>query len=190
MATRRYPKLVQATRGALKCRDWPGREDIYNEAVQLGQFRPIRLESASSMFDLIALVCAGLFAGAALYVSFVEHPARVACGTELALKEFGPSYHRGAIMQASLAILGVIAAVVGWLLTSGVLELVGGLVLGALVPYTLVVIMPTNKRLLDARLDARSPEASELLHRWGQLHAVRSAGGTVAFLLLLAHLVG
>lgn len=43
--------------------------------------------------------------------------------------------------------------------------LVGGLVLGALVPFTLIVIMPTNKRLLDARLDAASDEATTLLRR-------------------------
>jgi hypothetical protein len=141
------------------------------------------------MFELIAIVCAGLFAGAALYVSFVEHPARVACGTELALKEFGPSYHRGAIMQAALAIVGLMAALGAWLLTDSVMELVGGILLGAIVPYTLVVILPTNKRLLDARLDPRSAEAAELLLRWGQLHAVRTAGGMLAFLLLLAHLV-
>lgn len=140
------------------------------------------------MLELIAIVCAGVFAGAALYVSFVEHPARVACGTELAVKEFGPSYHRGAIMQASLAIAGLIAAVAAWLSTNSMLDLAGGLVLGALVPYTLIVILPTNKRLLDPHLDARSPEAAALLHRWGQLHAVRTAGGVVAFLLLLAHL--
>lgn len=141
------------------------------------------------MFQLIAIVCSGLFAGAALYVSFVEHPARVACGTELALKEFAPSYHRGAIMQASLAIAGLLAAIGGWLLTNSMIELVGGLLLGALVPFTLIVILPTNKRLLDPRLDPRSPEAAELLRRWGRLHAVRSAAGTIAFLLLLADIV-
>ncbi len=81
------------------------------------------------------------------------------------------------------------AALGGWLLTNSMIELAGGLLLGALVPYTLVVIFPTNKRLLDARLDPGSPEAAELLHRWGRLHAVRSVGGTLAFLLLLAHLV-
>ncbi len=28
-----------------------------------------------------AMLCAGLFAGAALYISFVEHPTRMLCGT-------------------------------------------------------------------------------------------------------------
>ena len=54
-------------------------------------------------FLIIATLAAGIFAGAAIYVSTVEHPARVSCGTEIALREFAPSYRRGSIMQASLA---------------------------------------------------------------------------------------
>jgi hypothetical protein len=55
----------------------------------------------------MAAVAAGLFAGAAIYVTAVEHPARLSCGPELALREFAPSYKRGTIMQASLAVWGV-----------------------------------------------------------------------------------
>ena len=58
------------------------------------------------LLDLIALLCIGLFAGAALYVTLVEHPARLGCGPALAIAEFGPSYRRGAVMQASLAAVG------------------------------------------------------------------------------------
>ena len=61
------------------------------------------------LFATIALLCAGLFAGAAAYVTFVEHPARVSVGTAEAIAEFRPSYRRGAVMQASLAIAGLVA---------------------------------------------------------------------------------
>src|SRR6476661_6980506 len=50
------------------------------------------------LLDLIALLCTGLFAGAALYVTLVEHPARLRCGPALAIAEFGPSYRRGAVI--------------------------------------------------------------------------------------------
>ena len=53
------------------------------------------------LFELLATWCAGLFAGAAIYITFVEHPARLECGTELAATEFGPSYRRATLMQAS-----------------------------------------------------------------------------------------
>jgi uncharacterized membrane protein len=53
----------------------------------------------------------------------------------------------------------------------------------------LLVILPTNKRLLDPALDRRSQLASDLLSRWARLHAVRSIlslGAFVLFVCLLA----
>ena len=140
------------------------------------------------LFELIATLCAGLFAGAAIYITLVEHPARMECGTELAATEFGPSYRRATLMQASLAAVGLAAALVAWIQGRGLLVLVGGLMLGAVIPFTLLVILPTNKRLLDSGLDRRSAEAAELLERWGRLHAVRSVLSGLAFGLLVWHL--
>jgi hypothetical protein len=51
-------------------------------------------------FEFVALLPATLFAGAAIYVTLVEYPARMQCGTELAATVFGPSYRRAAVMQA------------------------------------------------------------------------------------------
>jgi hypothetical protein len=138
------------------------------------------------LFTVLATLCAGLFAGAAIYISLVEHPARLECGTELAVAEFVPSYRRATIMQASLAALGLVAAVVARVQEGGGgVVLLGGALLGSVIPFTLRVISPTNKRLLDAQLDRRSPETAALLARWGQLHAVRSLVSAVAFGLLL-----
>lgn len=142
------------------------------------------------LFDLIATLCAGLFAGAAIYISLVEHPARLECGTEVAVTEFHPSYRRAAVMQASLAAVGFPAAVMAWFQGRGLLVLAGGLLLGAVIPFTLLIIFPTNKRLLDPGLDRRSAEAAALLDRWGQLHAVRSVLSGLAFGLLVWHLAG
>lgn len=136
-------------------------------------------------FAILATACAGFFAGAAVYITAVEHPARLACGTALAIRQFAPSYRRATVMQASLAVAGLLTALVAWWRTGHVALLVGGLLLGAVVPFTLVVILPTNNRLLAPGLDPDSLEASRLLHRWGQLHAVRSVMGTLAFATLL-----
>jgi uncharacterized membrane protein len=137
------------------------------------------------LFELLATMCAGLFAGAAIYITFVEHPARLECGTELATTVFGPSYRRATLMQASLAAVGLLAALVAWAQGRGVGVLIGGLLLGAVIPFTLVVILPTNKRLLDPGLDRGSAEAAALLARWGRLHAVRSLMSALAFVVLL-----
>jgi uncharacterized membrane protein len=140
------------------------------------------------VFEVIATLFASLFAGAAMYITLVEHPARLECGTELAVTEFAHSYHRAAVMQASLAAVGFPAAFMAWVQGRGLLVLVGGLLLGAVIPFTLLIIFPTNKRLLDPALDRRSAEATELLDRWGRLHAVRTVLGLLASGLLLMHL--
>jgi hypothetical protein len=59
------------------------------------------------------------------------------------------------------------------------------LLLGAVVPFTLIVILPTNNRLLDPSLDPRSARAAELLARWGRLHMTRSGLSSAAFVLFL-----
>jgi len=137
------------------------------------------------IFGVIATVCAGLFAGAAVYVSAVEHPARLSCGAALALREFAPSYRRGTVMQASLAVVGLAASIVAWWQAGRIEFLIGGVLLGAVVPFTLVVILPTNHRLLAADLDPNSADAKRLLQRWGALHAVRSVLGALAFATLI-----
>ncbi len=142
------------------------------------------------LLDLVTLLSLGLFAGAALYVTLVEHPARLRCGTALAIAEFGPSYRRGAVMQASLAAVGCLVGVADWARGHGVLPLAAGLLMAAVIAFTLVVILPTNKRLLDPALDSGSAEAATLLARWGRLHGVRTVLGGVALLLIGLHLVG
>ena len=139
---------------------------------------------------IVATACAGLFAGAAIYITAVEHPARLASGTEVALKEFAPSYHRATMMQASLAIVGCASGLwAGWALRD-LLVTIGAVCLGAVVPFTLIVILPTNQRLVDPALDPRDPLAGALLVRWGRLHAVRSVLSALAFGLLLMRVSG
>ena len=138
------------------------------------------------ILELLATLAAGLFSGAAIYINLVEHPARRQCGTALAVTQFAPSYHRAAVTQASLAIVGSVSAVAAWLMGSGLSWLTGGLLLAAVVPFTLIVIFPTNKQLLDPALDKDSLLAGQLLTRWGRLHAVRSLLSLVAFLLFLS----
>ena len=63
--------------------------------------------------------------------------------------------------------------------------MVAGVLLGSVIPFTLIVILPTNKQLLSPALDRGSAEAERLLARWGRLHAVRSILSGIALLLLL-----
>ncbi len=137
----------------------------------------------------IATATAGLFAGAALYASLVEHPARVGCGPMMAVAQFRLSYPRGAALQAPLAVVGGLAGIGAWLAGAAGGWLVAGLLLGLVVPYTLVAIMPTNHRLLDRSFEPDTPEAERLLRRWGHLHLVRTILSLLTFGWMLRLLI-
>jgi hypothetical protein len=57
--------------------------------------------------------------------------------------------------------------------------------LGSVIPFTLIAILPTNKQLLRPTLDKHCAQTGELLAHWGRLHAVRSALSGAALLLFL-----
>src|SRR6266700_5631734 len=135
--------------------------------------------------EFVAVLACGLFTGAALYVSLVEHPARMECGVELATAQFPPSYRRGTIMQVTLAAVCLLSSIAAWLAGATFWWVVAGVLLVSVIPFTLIVILPTNKQLLSPTLDRRSAQAGQLLTRWGRLHAVRSALSAFALLLFL-----
>jgi Domain of unknown function (DUF1772) len=139
-------------------------------------------------FQLVAILTATLFSGAAIYVNLVEHPARMECGTEFAASVFGPSYRRAAVMQAILALAATVGGIGAWFMDARVAWLVGAALIFMVVPFTLIAIRPTNRQLLDPTLDRTSEEARRLLQRWGKLHAVRSIlalAASVVFLWLV-----
>jgi hypothetical protein len=135
--------------------------------------------------ELFATLAAGLFSGASIYINLVEHPARVQCGTATALAQFAPSYKRATLMQATLAATGSVAGLAACLLGAGIQWLIGAILLGLVIPFTFLAILPTNRRLLSPALAADSPEATQLLLRWAQVHAVRSILSFSSFLVFL-----
>jgi hypothetical protein len=65
--------------------------------------------------EFISVLACALFTGAAVYITFVEHPARMQCGVELAATEFAPSYRRATVMQATCAAVGLLSSLAAWL---------------------------------------------------------------------------
>ena len=124
--------------------------------------------------EFLATYSGALFAGAALYINVAEHPARMGLGTRMAALQWAPSYRRATWLQAPLALLSLISGVSAWLLGAGTPWLIGAVLIGAVVPFTFAVIMPTNNALLATDRDLESKETRELLVRWGRLHAVRT----------------
>ncbi len=92
--------------------------------------------------QLFATLCCTLFTGAAIYISLVEHPARMGCDTKTAATVWAPSYKRGTMMQAPLAVLSFLSGVMASLLGGGIMWLVGAVLIGSVVPFTFIEIMP------------------------------------------------
>ncbi|MDK1378330.1 MULTISPECIES: DUF1772 domain-containing protein [unclassified Sinorhizobium] len=143
------------------------------------------------MFGLLALLTASVFFGAAIYINVAEQPARLGLDDRSALAEWGPAYRRGFEMQASLAVVSGLLGAAAWWQTGNPLWGLGAAVIILNWPYTLLVVMPVNRRLEATRPEEANDETRALLMRWGKLHAGRSALGAIAAAIyLLAALRG
>jgi uncharacterized membrane protein len=137
-------------------------------------------------FQFVAILAATLFSGAAIYINLAEHPARMECGTEFAVTVFGPSYRRAAVLQVILALTATIAGLGAWFTGGPSSWLAGASLIFAVIPFTLIAILPTNRKLLDPTLNRSSQATRRLLQRWGRLHAVRSILALAASAIFLS----
>lgn len=134
---------------------------------------------------LLALTVAAAFTGAAIYVSVAEQPARLRLEDRALLQEWQPSYKRGTAMQASIAMAACILGVLAWWQTGNLAYLAGAVAIILAWPWTLVVMMPTNRLLEAMDAAAPKPEARALIVKWGKLHLVRVTLGVLATLAFL-----
>jgi hypothetical protein len=137
------------------------------------------------MFGLLALLTASIFFGAAIYINVAEQPARLGLDDRAALAQWGPAYRRGFEMQASLALVSGLLGAAAWWQTGNPLWGAGAAIIILNWPYTMLVIMPVNRRLEATRPEEAGEETRDLLLRWGKLHAGRSALGAIAAAIFL-----
>ncbi len=142
-----------------------------------------------AFMEFLAMLCCAIFTGAAIYINTVEHPARMSCGVKVALLEWAPSYKRATVMQASLAVLGFVFSTIAWFMGANISVLVAGILLVLVAPFTLIVIMPTNNRLLALNAEKDAQEALMLLNRWNKLHMLRSALSLVSLIIFLVQVL-
>lgn len=133
------------------------------------------------MFSLLGLIAAALFTGAALYINVAEQPARLTLDEPNMLRQWKPAYARGYVMQSSLAILGGVCGAIACVVSGSLFAALGAGFMLANWPFTLVVIMPVNKKLKAIPEEAAAQSgARALIVKWAGLHAVRTVFGAIA----------
>jgi hypothetical protein len=133
----------------------------------------------------LALVVAAMFAGAAVYVSACEQPARLGLDDRALLAEFKPSYKHGAALQAPLSLIGCVLGLWTWWQIGDWRWLLGALAIVSPWPWTLLIIRPINNRLLATDLANAGLHTRALIVTWGHLHLGRVSFGVAATLLFL-----
>jgi uncharacterized membrane protein len=142
---------------------------------------------ARQVAEALATFCCGVFFGAAAYISLVQHPAALETGSEFAVRFFAPMYRRASIMQASLAIVGTIGAIFAYWLGAGHVWLFSAVLIGSVVPFTLLIVEPLNDQIKS--VDPSAERAVELLMKWGRLHWVRTIISGLSFAVCFVALV-
>jgi hypothetical protein len=146
----------------------------------------------SMALEAAAVVASGLFAGVAVYVALIARASwlrAVRSNTSVALGDFRFVFPRVMALQSLFVGVGT-ACSIGWWASSGMIGvLVGGCLLGAVAPFTVLFVTPVYRRLLDPGTEGRPREAERQLLRWAWLHLARTVLGLGAFGILVTCLV-
>jgi hypothetical protein len=129
---------------------------------------------------LFAFAAASAFFGAALYINIVEQPARGALDSRSSIREWTPSYRRGFVMLAALAVISAILAYADYARSGDVRWTIGGTLIFARWLYAYFVMAPVNIWLYSLSPRASASMIRELMREWGLLEWGQTAIGLAA----------
>jgi len=142
--------------------------------------------------EAVAVLASGLFAGVALYVALIARASwlrSIRLNASAALGDFRFVFPRVIALQSLLVVAGTVCSISWWLRSGATGFLVGGVLLGAVAPFTVLFVTPVYRQLLDPGTEGRPGEAERQLLRWAWLHLARAVLGFGAFGVLVTSLV-
>src|SRR5215510_2388195 len=134
---------------------------------------------------ILAFMFAAMFTGAAAYVNVAEQPARLTLVDRALLAQWKPSYKRGLAMQAPLALISAVFGIAAYFPNHDWRWLLGAALILSNWPYTVLVILPTKKKLMAAAQESAGSCTRQLIESWGRLHGGRSSLGLAATIIFL-----
>ena len=139
----------------------------------------------------ISVIATGLFAGGALMESIVGHPARQSTEPAAAIGQMKATLKFADPYMPILVLLGSVSMMVTYYCHNRTWHIVAAaLLLLLIIPFTLIYIFPVNKTMLTLSGAAHEyPAIRSHMRRWGRLHAVRTALGCAALIVIVSQLV-
>ena len=144
--------------------------------------------------DVVATFAAGCFAGTAMYVTTCEVPAMRQLGLDEHWRFFPLMYERAAVSQALFTVIAGVAGVAHGTRIIGStyhrnLWIISGSAFLAIVPFTLIGLLPTNNTIIGDNKRVKAGGESqfsvaarkELLDKWALLHMVRTITSLAGF---------
>jgi hypothetical protein len=148
------------------------------------------------LLKFITVLCNALFAGAALHITLIDQPARHKISLKGAVEHWIEMFKGSALYQSIYSVLGLICSTL--LITSegGFKWALTGFILATLLRFTLFILMPVNRILLEPRLlediskedESAKVKANKLLVKWGWLHLVRTLVSCTTLVMFLSFL--
>jgi hypothetical protein len=129
---------------------------------------------------LYAFAVASAFLGAAIYIGFVEHPARLTLGARAMVREWAASDRRGTILLTALSLVSAALAFIQYQTGGDVRWIIGGLAILTSWPYEYYVLVPVSIWLCAVPPEKESAPARKLMRDWGLLEWGYALIGLVA----------
>ena len=133
---------------------------------------------------LIAFAAACSFLGAALYITIVEQPARMALTPRAMVEEWQPSSRRGFVMLSAVALLAAVLAYVDFAASRDARLLAGGTVMLGSWLYAFFVVVPVDVMIVALPAERARTAVRELMREWGLLEWGQTVIAAAACLLL------
>merc|ERR1711902_424462 len=165
---REYPHTAPA---------WP--QDISSSAHHATR-QVTTMEYVGLCAKIVHTATTNIFFGAAAYVNIVETPARKSLkSADAVIDHFQASFPRAANMMKPLAAAGFLSGLLAWYMESSAERswlLCSSIGMFFMFPWTILVIAPTNKLLMDGDNPKKKGDSwvQEMMTKWDRVHGVRT----------------